>query len=96
MSEKLKDCLVCRCEEVTEEQILEAIQEGCHTPKAIKRRTKAGMGLCQGRTCQRIILSILSRETSSNPEDFDPDSSRFPVRPVRMELIAGLTHGKEN
>jgi NAD(P)H-nitrite reductase large subunit len=96
MREKSIDCLVCRCEEVTEEQILEAIQEGCHTPKAIKRRTRAGMGLCQGRTCQRIVLSILSRETSSKPEDFESDSSRFPVRPVRIELIAELTNGKED
>jgi NAD(P)H-nitrite reductase large subunit len=90
------DCLVCRCEEVTEEQIIEAISEGCHTPTAIKRRTRAGMGLCQGRTCQRLVISILSRETSLKAGDIEPDSSRFPARPVRMELLVGLTDGQED
>jgi NAD(P)H-nitrite reductase large subunit len=45
--------LVCRCEEVTEREIIEAIEAGCRTMAEVKRMTRAGMGPCQGRTCGR-------------------------------------------
>ena len=52
--------IVCRCEEVTREEIMEAIRQGDGSLDAIKRRTRAGMGFCQGRTCRRLIARILS------------------------------------
>lgn len=56
--------VICRCETVTEGEILDAI----HSPvvptsvDAIKRRTRAGMGRCQGGFCQPKVLEILARE----------------------------------
>ena len=56
--------IICRCESITEGEILDAI----HSPvipqsiDAIKRRTRAGMGRCQGGFCQPRVLEILARE----------------------------------
>lgn len=56
--------IICRCESITEGEIIDAI----HSPvppasiDAIKRRTRAGMGRCQGGFCQPRVLEILARE----------------------------------
>lgn len=56
--------VICRCESITEGEILDAI----HSPltpcsvDAVKRRTRAGMGRCQGGFCQPRVLEILARE----------------------------------
>ncbi len=56
--------IICRCEKITEGEILDAI----HSPvvptsvDAIKRRTRAGMGRCQGGFCQPRVLELLARE----------------------------------
>lgn len=56
--------IICRCESITEGEILDAIHSPV-VPKsidAIKRRTRAGMGRCQGGFCQPRVLEILARE----------------------------------
>ena len=63
--------IVCRCEGITEGEIVEAI----HTnPKAtdvdgIKRRTRSGMGRCQGGFCSPTVVEILARENGTAFED---------------------------
>ena len=84
--------LICRCEEVSEEDVVQAIREGAHTITAIKRKTRAGMGLCQGRTCERQIMRILCRELGVSPEELETGTSRFPVRPTPTRLIGELPH----
>ncbi len=63
--------IVCRCEEVTEGEIIEAIRNNppAHDVDAVKRRTRAGMGRCQGGFCMPIVLEILSRECGMNYDD---------------------------
>jgi len=53
---------VCRCETVTEGEIVEAIRRGARTVDGIKFRTKAGMGRCQGGFCSPRVTQILARE----------------------------------
>jgi len=55
--------LVCRCENVTEAEIVEAIRRGHTTMDGIKFATRAGMGRCQGGFCTYRIMRILARET---------------------------------
>jgi glycerol-3-phosphate dehydrogenase len=55
--------IVCRCETVSEAQIVEAIRKGHTTLDGIKFYTRAGMGRCQGGFCTYRILKILARET---------------------------------
>lgn len=63
--------VICRCETITEGEILEAI----HSPvpptsvDGIKRRTRAGMGRCQGGFCQPRVLEILAREQNRQLTD---------------------------
>ena len=56
--------VICRCETVTEGEIVDAIHEpvGACTVDGIKRRTRAGMGRCQGGFCGPRVTQILARE----------------------------------
>lgn len=56
--------IVCRCEKVTEGEIVEAIHRPIvpRTIDAIKRRCNAGMGRCQGGFCSPRVHAILARE----------------------------------
>ena len=76
------DVLVCRCEEVTVAQVKEAIAKGADSVTAVKRMTRAGMGLCQGRTCSKMIQQILAQQTGKSPDELLPDTNRPPFRPV--------------
>ena len=57
--------IVCRCEKITEGEIIDAINSKIPVSSmdAIKRRTRAGMGRCQGGFCLPNIAEIISRET---------------------------------
>ena len=63
--------IVCRCENVTEGEIRDAIRRPVvpMSIDAIKRRTNAGMGRCQGSFCGPKVHEILARELGLKPED---------------------------
>jgi glycerol-3-phosphate dehydrogenase len=56
--------IICRCEMVTEGEILDAIHRplGARSLDAVKRRTRAGMGRCQAGFCSPRVMEILARE----------------------------------
>ena len=81
------ETIICRCEEVTEEQILAAISDGAATVTGVKIRTNAGMGLCQGRTCRRLISRLLARTRPSS--GILPPTVRAPVRTVKIHEYTG-------
>jgi len=80
---------ICRCEEVTEEEIRAAIRGGARTVTEIKRWTRSGMGICQGRTCRRLVERILAEELGVAPGELEPSSFRPPVRPVALNSMDG-------
>jgi glycerol-3-phosphate dehydrogenase len=55
--------IVCRCELVSEREVLDAIADGGTTLDGIKLRTRAGMGRCQGGFCTWRCLELLARTT---------------------------------
>jgi glycerol-3-phosphate dehydrogenase len=61
--------VVCRCENVTEAEVVAAIRSvpGAGDLDGVKRRTRAGMGRCQGGFCSPQILQILARELRLPP-----------------------------
>lgn len=63
--------VICRCEMVTEGEILDAIHRtlGATTTDGIKRRTRAGMGRCQSGFCNPKVVEILSRELQVDESD---------------------------
>ncbi len=82
-----KNLIICRCEEVTEEEIREAIRAGAKSVDAVKRRTRAGMGLCQAKTCYQLVAKIISEETKKPLAEITPSTVRSPIRPISVKLL---------
>jgi glycerol-3-phosphate dehydrogenase len=61
--------VVCRCETVTEGEILEAIKRGATTVEGVKHRVRAGMGRCQSGFCRPRVISILARELGISEQE---------------------------
>ena len=63
--------IVCRCETVTEGEILQAIRmnPGARDLDSVKRRTRSGMGRCQGGFCGPYVMELLAREQNIPMED---------------------------
>lgn len=61
--------IICKCEKITEKEIIDAIQGplGSHTVKGVKKRVRAGAGLCQGGYCEEKIVNIIKRELGLDP-----------------------------
>lgn len=82
------DILVCRCEEITAGEIRQAIREGARDVVGIKRRVRAGMGLCQGKTCEKMVQQILCQELDKRPDEVGFSSYRPPIKPVTFGELA--------
>lgn len=78
--------IVCRCESVTEGEIVDAIHRnaGATTVDGVKRRLRPGTGRCQGGFCGPRVLEILSRELHIPMNEVRKD------RPASV-LLTGLT-----
>ncbi len=63
--------IVCRCEVVTEGEIVESIRRpvGAKDLDGVKRRTRAGMGRCQAGFCTSRVMEILARELGCDLQD---------------------------
>ena len=63
--------VVCRCEQVTEAEIRDAIRRpvGARSVSGVKMRTRAGMGRCQGGFCSPRVVEILAEELGIDPLD---------------------------
>ena len=84
--------LVCRCEEVTAEEVRACVREGCASPKEVKDWTRAGMGLCQGRMCRASVVQAIASEKNIAPGAVPRGSVRPPIKPVPMgALVASET-----
>ena len=82
-----EDILICRCQEVTREEIEKAIEDGASTVDGVKRRTRACMGLCQGKTCGRLVERIVAEKTGKSPADVLPQKARMPARPITVGMF---------
>ncbi|MBN1309571.1 MAG: NAD(P)/FAD-dependent oxidoreductase [Chitinispirillaceae bacterium] len=80
--------IICRCETVSEAQIVEAIRKGHVTLDGIKFYTRAGMGRCQGGFCTYKILKILARETGKKMTEFTKRGGESVI--VKETLSAAL------
>ena len=85
MEENNDDMIICRCEEVTLGEIKKAIKMGAINTDAVKRITRAGMGLCQNKTCYNLIANIISKETGIPVSELTSFTSRPPIRPIPVK-----------
>jgi len=67
--------IICKCEQVTEAEIIDAIHRpaGAKTIDGIKRRVRPGMGRCQGGFCGPRVVEILAKELNIPVEDVIKD-----------------------
>ena len=91
MEGKLKKhpTIICRCEDVTIEDIEKAIKEGCTDIESIKRLLRIGMGPCQGRTCIPLLIRVLSRKLGKKTDELKIPTIRPPIIPLKAELFTG-------
>ncbi len=82
------DVIICRCEEITRGEIRRAVYDGMITMNEVKRYLRAGMGLCQGQTCGKLVREVIAAELSLRREDVSVSLPRSPVRPVPMGAYA--------
>lgn len=84
----MEDIIICRCEDITEREIREAIRKhGFTTIDEIRKNIRAGMGMCQGRTCGNLVRRILSEETGKSISEIFPPRRRQPVKPVEIKVF---------
>ncbi|MDR1788662.1 MAG: (2Fe-2S)-binding protein [Treponema sp.] len=81
------DLIICRCEEITQGEIRRAIYDGLLTITELRRFLRAGCGLCQGRTCARLVKGILARELGQPAGSIADATARSPARPVEMRVL---------
>ncbi len=86
--------IVCFCEDVTEEEIREAINQGFRDIESLKRFTGTFMGPCQGKLCSINVISIFAEETKKPIEEVGIPTLRPPIKPVSLGALAGLAGRK--
>lgn len=81
------DTLICRCENISMEEIKKAISLGFTTSGGIKKATRCGMGMCQGRICGAVITDIIMALTQKKPEEIGSSRLRAPVKNVAIDAF---------
>jgi bacterioferritin-associated ferredoxin len=84
------DTVVCRCEDVTAQQVVDAVRIGCIGPNQVKAFLRCGMGPCQGRFCALTVTELVARELKVSPGAVGHFRTRFPVKPITLGELASL------
>ena len=84
----MPDHIVCRCEDVTRDEITAAIAAGAANAQEIKMRTRAGMGPCQGRVCRPALEQMVGVEDDVLLSTSSALTVHLPVRPVGLGQLA--------
>ena len=82
--------LVCRCEEVTARQVLDAVALGCQGPNQLKSFLRCGMGPCQGRLCGLTVTELIASARGVPAEEIGYYRLRPPVKPITLAELASL------
>jgi len=84
----IEKTFICRCEDLTIEEIEQAIDEGYATLEELKGRLRLGMGPCQGRGCLSLARRILCKKTGKTFGDITIPTTRPPEVPVSLGTLA--------
>lgn len=90
----MTDIIICRCEEVTLGDLQETAKKYKCSARELKLRTRAGMGICGGRTCRPAVDKILMDATKEDPTDVIPLKVAPPVRPIVLSKLGGVADDK--
>ena len=78
--------LLCRCEDVTQEDIEHALALGYRTIEEVKRYTGLGTGPCQGKECMAQAARLCGQH---DPALAQPFTARTPTTPISFAELAG-------
>jgi NADPH-dependent 2,4-dienoyl-CoA reductase/sulfur reductase-like enzyme len=87
------ETVICRCEEVTYGEIEMALSDEIKSAGAVKRRTRLGMGRCQGRYCTPVLENLLLEKCGQHRGEFTGFAPRVPVKPLPIGEIVQLPDG---
>ena len=82
---------LCRCEEISLGEVKAAVAAGARTIGEVKMITRAGMGNCQGRMCERSVAGAIVQELvreQITPESVGTYSIRVPLYPLPIGFFA--------
>jgi NADPH-dependent 2,4-dienoyl-CoA reductase/sulfur reductase-like enzyme len=84
------DTVLCRCEEVMVGTVRAALRDHPHlrTANAVKLVTRAGMGMCQGRSCQPALCALVAAETGQDVAAVGSYTARPPVKPIPLAALS--------
>ncbi len=90
------DTIVCRCEEVTAQQVLDTVALGCTGPNQMKSFLRCGMGPCQGRLCGLTVTELIARARNVSPAAVGYYRLRFPIKPITLGELASMPQTAES
>ena len=80
--------VLCRCEDVTLADLEHSVSRGYRDIEEVKRYTGFGTGPCQGKECLAVVATQLARITGDPPSVIRPFTSRPPLAPTPLRLLA--------
>lgn len=86
------ETIICRCLSLTKKDILGQISDELLTAGALKRVTRVGMGICQGRYCSSFTIAKAAEKTQSKPSEFSGFAPQAPFKPTSIGIIAESTY----
>ena len=84
-----KKNFVCLCEDVTEKDLIQGVEEGFDEIETLKRYSTASMGPCQGRMCSRNSIEICGKATNRDFAAVGTTTARPPICGVPLGALAG-------
>lgn len=82
-----KDVIICRCEDVTLQDIHDLMREGYTSFEEIKRILRIGMGPCQGNTCGQLVQREISKFLNVKLEEVKTQKVRPLITGVKLKYI---------
>lgn len=84
------DTIVCRCEEISAQQVRATVALGCTGPNQMKAFLRCGMGPCQGRYCGLTVTELMAAERGVSPQEVGHYRLRPPIKPLTVAELAAL------
>ena len=80
--------VLCRCEDMTLSDLEHSVSRGYTDIEEVKRYTGFGTGPCQGKECLALVATQLAQLTGQRPIAIPPFTSRPPLAPTPLKLLA--------
>ncbi|MBD0334122.1 MAG: FAD-dependent oxidoreductase [Cyanobacteria bacterium Co-bin13] len=84
--------IICKCMDVTRQEVRCSIAEGFDAVETLKRYTSMGMGPCQGKQCYETVARLAAQDTGLPAEAAALTTLRPPFAPVSFGVLAGRSH----